>query len=158
MEKNYAFIEGGTELIVEIKPLWEALNVYHQNKAVHFSEKIRENTFDKRHERFFSGEFKVHVEIIKVNDQTQPIGYCICTISSDGIGEIDSLYIEDEHRGSILGQALMNNALEWLQSNKTTTNRIKVAEGNESALNFYKKFGFETRYYILEEIAIKDNQ
>ncbi len=158
MEISFAFIDGGTELINEIKPLWEALNLYHQNKAEHFKEKIKENTFENRHKKFFSGEFKVFVEIVRVNDQVQPIGYCISSLSDDGIGEIDSLFIEDEYRGYILGEALMNNALKWLKSNNSKTNRIKVAEGNEAVLNFYKKFGFETRYYILEEINLKDIQ
>jgi len=146
------YIKGENELINEVKPLWEALNMHHQNNAVSFLGSLQSNTFENRHKKFADAAMKVFVEIVKVDQQEKPVGYSISTIDSDGMGELDSLYVEKEYRKLAIGDQLMNNALDWFRENKTKVNRLKVAEGNENVLKFYKKHGFETRFYVLEEV------
>jgi len=147
---NITYIKGGKELIADIKPLWEALNVHHQSNAIHFLDSIQSNTFEKRHEKFDDETFEVFVELVKVDER--PVGYSISTINSEKMGEIDSLYVEKEYRKLAIGEELMSNAMKWFKENHTKVNRLKVAEGNEHVLKFYKKFGFETRFYVLEDV------
>lgn len=142
---------GGKELIHEIKPLWESLNTYHHNMAINFQDKMQSNSFEKRHNKFKKDTYKVNVEIIKKKEKEQPIAYSITSLNQEGVGEIDSLFVKEEYRNLALGEKLMNNALQWLNKKNINVKRIKVAEGNEVVLNFYKKFGFETRFYVLEE-------
>ncbi len=42
------YIKGGKELVNEVKPLWEALNVHHQKYAINFLDRIQSNTFEKK--------------------------------------------------------------------------------------------------------------
>ncbi len=45
-------------------------------------------------------------------------------------------------RGRGLGSELMRRALEWMDSAGATSRTVVVAEGNERAYGFYRKFGF----------------
>ncbi len=102
--------------------------------------------------KFASESIRVFIELVKVDQQELPIGYSISTIDNDGMGELDSLYVDQEYRKLAIGDQLMNNAMDWFRENETKANRLKVAEGNEHVLNFYQKYGFETRFYVLEEM------
>lgn len=146
------YIKGGVELINEIKPLWDALNIHHQNNAINFADKLCENTFESRHSKFENDELKVFIEIVKKEECGEAIGYSICSINSENMGELDSLYVEKGYRKLDIGNRLMSDAMKWFKENRTKANRLKVAEGNEGVLDFYKKHGFETRFYVLEEV------
>lgn len=150
---RFDFITGSVELIDFIKPLWEKLNKYHEVKSIYFSDKYKNNTFDKRKSKFVSNNnLKVRIDLIKDIEKNLYIGYCISTIDIDQIGEIDSLFIEEEYRKYGLGDQLMNKSVEWLDLNKVKMKVISVAEGNEAVLEFYKRYGFHRRRIILEQI------
>jgi ribosomal protein S18 acetylase RimI-like enzyme len=77
------------------------------------------------------------------------IGYCIATV--DGLnGEIDSLFVVAAYRGKGVGKELMSCALRWLEEQKCETVRVSIAEGNESALNSYRRFGFAERLMVMQ--------
>lgn len=80
------------------------------------------------------------------------IGYLISAITSDGVGVIESIYIEDGFRGQSIGDELMNRALEWLDIHKVDTKEINVVIGNERAYSFYARFGFFSRLVILKQM------
>ena len=150
---KFEFVNGSKELLDLVQPLWEKLNKHHEATSNHFSDKFRSLKFEVRKDKFISGEnLKVKIDLIKDKEKTIYIGYCISTIDKDLIGEIDSLFIEDEYRKYGLGDKLMSRSLDWLNSNQVKTKIIGVAEGNESVLEFYKRYGFYKRRVILEQI------
>ncbi len=149
---HITYIKGGKEFLKEVKPLWEALNVHHQNNAVNFLDQIQSNTFESRHKKFENNDLDVLVELVKCDEKEAPIAYLICTITKESMGEIDSIYVDKTYRKHAIGDQLMNDAMEWFRLKNTKTNRLKVAEGNEHVLKFYEKHGFETRFYVLEEV------
>ena len=149
---NIAYINGSIELLDLTKPLWEKLNNHHRENSNNFSHNYESLTFELRKEKFCNKDLKVNIDLVKDLNRETYIGYCISTINSDLVGEVDSLYLEKECRGQGIGEELMERALIYLNDNNSKKKIIGVAEGNEEVLNFYKKFKFYKRTIILEEI------
>ena len=59
----------------------------------------------------------------------------------DDAGEVYAIYILKEYYGKGVGYALMNKALEKLKANRQAA--VWVLEGNERAIRFYKRCGFQ---------------
>lgn len=134
-----------------LKPLWEKLNEMHMKDSKNFKEFYKSFTFEKRCEIFSDyDESNVRIEVIL--EGNIPIGYCISTINK-GIGEIDSIYIEENYRRSGYGKQFINNAIKWLKDNKTIKIQVAVAEGHESVFPYYEKSGFCLRktYFELKD-------
>jgi ribosomal protein S18 acetylase RimI-like enzyme len=132
--------------IHKIKDLWEELNSFHYKKSSHFKFHFECFTFEKRIERILTKE---HLMIYAAEINSDFVGYCIATVNGN-IGEIDSIFIKKEHRGKHLGYKLTQKALSWLNKFDCDVINVYVVEGNESALPFYKKFGFRERFRVLQ--------
>ena len=139
-------IEINKAEISKIEDLWVELNSYHGEKSSHFKFHFESFTFEKRIERLLTKE---HLVIYVAEINSNPVGYCIATVN-ENLGEIDSIFIKKEHRGNNLGHKLIQKALSWLNKFKCDVINVFVAEGNESALPFYEKFGFRERYRVLQ--------
>jgi diamine N-acetyltransferase len=94
---------------------------------------------------------KLRIELVSVVSQTTDIAYCITTVSADGCGEIDSMFVEEHFRGCGIGSELVRRALGWLDSVGASSKVVTVAHGNERALAFYKRFGFHPLSILLRQ-------
>jgi ribosomal protein S18 acetylase RimI-like enzyme len=129
-----------------IKSLWEGLNAHHLSKSTYFKKHFSEFTFEKRMEGLDKRE-RLIAYVARENGED--IGYCLAT--TDGLnGEVDSLFVEAAYRGRGVGEELMSHALKWLEEQKCETVRVSIAEGNESALGFYRRFGFAERLTVMQ--------
>lgn len=146
------YIHGGIELLAEVKPLWEKLNLHHGSKSSHFSKRYENLTFETRQKKFLS-ENTSALGIDLVKDEGKYVGYCISSLNNEHTGEVESLFIEAEYRGLGVGDELMKRALNWLDEKGAQKKIIGVAEGNEEVLEFYKRYGFYKRSIILEQIT-----
>ncbi|MBN2223888.1 MAG: GNAT family N-acetyltransferase [Deltaproteobacteria bacterium] len=134
--------------IASIKPLWEALNRLHHEKAAEFKEYFGKRTFEQRIEKFRSlPEDRLFVGTAE--DSGVIIGYVVATVSGDGTGEIDSIFVSGDYRTHGVGRALMDQALGWLSGAGGLRFCVGVAEGNEEVFGFYRRFGFYSRMTIL---------
>lgn len=150
---NFKFETGSIELLEFVQPLWEKLNKHHEDKSSYFKSRFINLKFEDRKNKFVNdNNLEVKIDLIKNIGKDLYIGYCISTVNRELVGEIDSLFVEKEYRKYGLGDKLMNRALDWLNSCKVKTKIIGVAEGNESVLEFYKRYGFYKRRVILEQI------
>lgn len=150
--RDLEYIEGSKELLDLVQPLWEKLNRHHKIHSNYFPEKFSQQTFAIRKNKFMCEDnLDVKIDLVKDKETEIYVGYCISTVNREGIGEIDSLYIEKEYRKFGLGDQFMVRALAWLDHKQVKTKIIGVAEGNEAALDFYKRYGFYTRRTILEQ-------
>lgn len=115
-------------------------------KSAHFSNHFSEFTFEKRMEGLNERDrFIAYV----AQDNRENIGYRLASV--DGLnGEIDSLFVETVYRGRGVGEELMFHALKWLEEQKCEAVRVSIAEGNESALDFYRRFGFAERLVVMQ--------
>jgi len=147
--KNINIITGSSELLDQVRPLWEALNALHIGIGGVFSAELAGRTFDHRKQELTGGAGKLHVAIAS---EKEAVGYCISTLRHDGRGEIDSLYVKKAYRSRGLGTRLVKGALQWLDENHAGKKVVAVLEGNAEALRFYQRFGFHPRNVELEYV------
>jgi len=139
------FIHGNEALLDEIQYLWEALNRHHERVSPHFKGDFQENTFHQRKtnllNKYRAGQLRVDI----AKDEGQTIGYVISALSEDGLGEIESIFVQEAYRRQAVGDALMKHAMAWLSNHKPHSIVVDVAVGNEEAYPFYARHGFFPR-------------
>ncbi|GCD10536.1 GNAT family N-acetyltransferase [Clostridium tagluense] len=147
---NICIVEKSIKELELIKPLWEQLNCVHFDKSIYFKSKFEKFTFDKRiksiYEKAQTGTIKI--DMLWNSETENYVGYCLSSIN-DNLGEIESIYIENDYRKFGLGGKLMESSLSWFKLNGITNIQIGVVYSNEEALPFYERYGFYVGTYIL---------
>lgn len=133
--------------ISSIKSLWEQLNTVHLQDSTHFKNHYKNFTFEKRIENLTSKE-QCEYLIKTLLDDNEIVGYCLCSINRK-VGEIDSLFIQEDYREYGYGRNLVQAGLQWFEENYCEKVQVSVAAGHESVLGFYEKFGFYPRLTYL---------
>jgi len=131
-----------------IRNLWEKLNRMHYEDSVYFEDHFESFTFEKRIESLMKipeGDLKITV----VKEGPRFLGYCVSTIKGD-VGEIESLYLEEELRGRGIGKELVESHKAWLKGRGCARIRVGVSFGHDSANAFYHAAGFFERLTYLE--------
>jgi ribosomal protein S18 acetylase RimI-like enzyme len=134
--------------IGSIKPLWEALNRLHLERSANFKEHFSRNTFERRIEKLLALP-EDRLFIGTAEDSGAVVGYVVATLPAEGTGQIESIFIDDDYRARGIATALMERALAWLSGRGCATISVGVAEGNEEAFGFYRRFGFLPRMTTL---------
>ena len=151
IETKILYASGGVELLDEVQPLWEQLNEYHSAVSPHFKTDFLSKTFAGRKKslmkKYPGGQIRIDIAQL----QERSIGYLISAITSDGTGEIESIYIEESYRGQDIGTHLMRRALNWLEASEVHRKLINVAVGNERTYEFYERFGFFPQVVTLKQ-------
>lgn len=147
-----SYIIGKEEFLNDVKPLWEKLNNHHKSKTLFFHSKFENFTFEKRMEALLKDDIKINIVLARNEESKMNIGYCIATKNNEGVGEIQSIFIDDDFRGCNIGEKLMEESLNFLECENAEKILIGVSGGNEEVINFYEKFGFRKRTTILERV------
>ena len=150
-KEDIKYISGGIELLDEIQPLWEKLNQHHEKISPHFSHEFRDYGFSARKARLLQKYADGHLRIDIAQSQEYKVGYIISAMMGAGVGEIESIFVENDFRGQAIGDELMRRALDWLDEQDVHTKVIDVAVGNERAYTFYARFGFFPRVMALKQ-------
>jgi ribosomal protein S18 acetylase RimI-like enzyme len=133
---------GGAALLDRVEPLWQQLRRHHADLSPRWRDDLLSGTFANRRAALLqksAGGMLVSIAIHGDKD----VGYCVTTISAD-VGEVDSLFVMQAHRGRGIGDALMNESLAWLQK-RSGSIVVDVLSGNEAAIRFYARYGFAPR-------------
>ena len=130
----------------EIEDLWNELNSHHKELSINFKDHFDRFTFKERSDQLLKKE---QISIFVAQDEERKVGYCIVSIHR-GIGEIDSIYIAPDYQGKGIGHDLMEKALDWLSKMEITSIKVYVAEGNDTVLPFYEKYGLKKRFTVLQ--------
>jgi len=143
----------GEDRIDIVRPLWEKLRAYHSPLLAGFPGAKPPFNFEPRKQEILAKAEpgKIRVELVSAASDRSDIAYCISTVSKDGQGEIDSMFVEEAFRGRGIGSELVRRALAWLAGAGATSRVVTVAHANEEALAFYKRFGFEPRMILLQQ-------
>ncbi|MEQ1854526.1 MAG: GNAT family N-acetyltransferase, partial [Chthoniobacteraceae bacterium] len=80
------------------------------------------------------------------------MAYCLTSLSPDGVGEVDSLFVAPLYRRSGVGSKLLQRALDWLGDSGAVSQRVVVLHANTEAESFYRRFGFHPRNIELEHL------
>jgi diamine N-acetyltransferase len=147
---DYSVVVIDKKNIDSIRPFWEELNAHHAELSQHFSPHFHAMTFERRKAQFLE---KAQIGQLLITACVYPqggdiVGYCVSNIVKT-VGEIDSLFVKQEHRGSGVGTLLVESAIAWMQSQGIAEISVHVLVGNEGALNFYRKFGLFPRLLLL---------
>jgi GNAT superfamily N-acetyltransferase len=148
---TFAYRVVGEEGIDAVQRLWEKLRAYHSPLLAGLPGAMPPFNFEPRKQELLTkaAPGKLRIELVCTAPNTPDIAYCISTISKDGRGEIDSMFVEETFRGRGIGSELVRHALEWLERAGATSKVVTVAHANEEALAFYKRFGFEPKTILL---------
>lgn len=134
-----------------IESLWKKLNALHYQDSRYFKHHYESFTFQERSTKFKDyDDDSIRIEcLVDIDGKAQ--GYCISTIK-DKVGEIDSLFIDEQARGCGKGKDLVENAISWMKSNDCIKIIVTVADGHESVFGFYQGIGFQPKLTTLELI------
>ena len=150
---NIEYLETDVWGLDLIKGLWEKLNEHHRVHSKYFAEETAQRTFEDRIKSLTDeSKAELHIDLAKNKTSGMIIGYCVSSISNQGQGEIESIYVEPDYRKLGIGDMLMRKALFWLDGKRVTRKRIGVGAGNEEVFGFYSRYGFYPRVIILQQI------
>jgi ribosomal protein S18 acetylase RimI-like enzyme len=137
-----------------IRPLWEQLNQHHASLPTPFAAEIALRKFEPRRRELCEKAHSdgLRIEVARMAEGSPPVAYGIATLSADGAGEIDSLFVLPECRRMGIASMLMQRALDWLRESGAKCQRVVVLHGNEEALAFYRRFGFSPRNIELQQL------
>lgn len=65
--------------------------------------------------------------------------------------ELGSLWVDDEYRSKGIGKELVKEFEKWCREKKVSRLSVDTSAGNERAIEFYRKEGFEDYELILEK-------
>lgn len=93
----------------------------------------------------------LHIDLAKDLDSGEVIAYSVSTVSSDGKGYLESIFVEPNYRENGIGDNLMRKALDWMNDTRAKTIVLEVGVGNEAVLSFYRRYNFHPRTIILQQ-------
>jgi ribosomal protein S18 acetylase RimI-like enzyme len=152
-ELSIDYVSGNQILLDEIRDLWLQLNQHMTACSVDFKQHYSSMTFENRKiallEKTDCGEMRVDIAVDKHTNQK--IGYCLSSIDEAKTGEIESIFVAKDYRGSGVGGTLMQKALAWMDEKAAGKKVVAVGVGNEHAFGFYSRYGFRSRKTIMEQ-------
>jgi GNAT superfamily N-acetyltransferase len=156
------------EKIESCRDLCNELMAFQKSKAYITPELFETMNFDTR--MIPSIQSALHNYTVVVKDDDKIVGYVYSNISpkeaysndfatffdlssirKNNVGCLSQFYIKDEYRQYGVGSILFNMSMEWLkQFDDVEDYFIFVSNGNNEALEFYKRKGFNISHQILD--------
>ena len=154
------YAEKGKGDLDSIAPLWEKLREHQRIHSPHFPEHYARRTWKLRKTDLLqkSESGGLHVHIATDIDTKEIIGYCLSTVSKDGHGRLESIYVEPNYRQSGIGDELMRRALQWMNEIQATTKTLIVGAGNEGVFTFYSRHNFYPKHITLEQVETEKTE
>ena len=166
MELTYEVISE--DKIEYCRDLCNELMTFQKSKAQIKPELFDSMNFETR--MIPSVKNAIHNYIVVVKDEEKIVGYVYSNISpkeaysnnfatffdltsvhQKNVGCLSQFYIKEEYRQYGVGSVLFNMSMKWLkQFDDVEDYFIFVSNGNENALEFYKRKGFSVSHTILD--------
>jgi GNAT superfamily N-acetyltransferase len=150
-------VEGGTERIPDLEPLWRALYEHHRGIAEGVA-RMRpfEDSWRQRRGQYQGWlEGNADAVLLVAERDGRAVGYAMLTAGAgaatwdlgDTVAEIETLSVLAEERGSGVGAALMEAGRRWALERGVRTIAVGLAHTNVGAKRFYEREGF-TPFYL----------
>jgi GNAT superfamily N-acetyltransferase len=149
----YIIVEWDPEDLGVIQKTWERLTEHHASVSTYFKNYFSDYPFEVRRaklDRHAQGGL-MKIDLVMDETKSHTLGHCVSIIDSEGKGELESIYVDEIFRKNGCGQELMKRAIAWFEANHVNEFAIEVALGNEEALVFYEKFGYQPFSYNLKK-------
>jgi ribosomal protein S18 acetylase RimI-like enzyme len=152
---KFIFLEAGADGLDRIQPLWQKLTDHHAGMSLRFAKAAGLRTFEARKQELLAktAADRIRVDLVSTDANGPVIAYCVGTVTSAGVGEIDSIFIEEHWRCRRIGTELMRRALAWLDKMGAASKVVSVMCENEAAMAFYRRFDFHPRAVLLQQVA-----
>jgi ribosomal protein S18 acetylase RimI-like enzyme len=75
----------------------------------------------------------------------QPAGYCVCSASQDGAGDIGLIAVDPRWRRAHLGTALVESALGYFRAAEMRVATVVTQGRNLASQRLYQRCGFVTQ-------------
>ncbi|MEI8061303.1 MAG: GNAT family N-acetyltransferase [Candidatus Berkelbacteria bacterium] len=96
--------------------------------------------------------------VFVAEEADQVIGYVACSISDSApyrkkfkLAELGSMFILENFRSQGVGGKLIAEFFRWAKDQKADRATVTASAGNESAIRFYRRNGFENYDLVLEK-------
>lgn len=166
MNINYEIIPD--EKIECCRDICNELMVFQKSKAYIKPELFDNMNFDTR--MIPSIKSALYNYIVVVKDDAKIVGYVysnispketysnefatffdLSSVSRNNVGCLSQFYIKEEYRQYGIGSKLFKMSIEWLKQFEDIEDYfIFVSNGNNNALEFYKRKGFNVSHEILD--------
>jgi ribosomal protein S18 acetylase RimI-like enzyme len=145
---SFQFKVGSVELLPSCQNLWQLFIENQIKNAGEMADGVAAYLQSQRNGDLLAktNDGKLHIQLVYTSNHEDAIGFCITSLSSDRIGEVEALYVVDKYQGNNLGTKLLQNSLQWLEENNALEQKLIVAAGNEQVFSFYEKFDFSHGY------------
>jgi diamine N-acetyltransferase len=152
---SFQFKEGSSELLASCGILWELFISNQAESAGEMSVGVESYIRSLRDDGLLqkTQDGKLQVQLVFVDDEEEPIGFCVTSLTQERVGEVEALFVVDRYQGNKLGGQLFQNALAWMEKEGATEQRLVVAVGNENVFDFYAKYGFFPGYSTLFRVT-----
>jgi len=156
-DSDFALAFGGPELLDRVEPLWVELRRHHAEMFERWQEELLGASFAQRRAGLINKGSKGLLVLLAVSEG-RDVGYCVCTIGEERLGEVDSIYIAEGYRRRGIGKHLMKEAMGWLKERGAGGIVVDVMAENQEALRFYEKFGFAPRTVRMKCLGLMSNE
>ena len=148
---SFHFQEGSLKLLDSCEHLWELFISNQTQNAGEMSAGIEEYIRSLKNGGLLNKTIngQIHVQLVNVNDNDEPIAFCITSITEDLVGEVEVLFVLESYQGNKLGGKLFEKALSWMEQKGAVEQKLFVAVGNEKVFDFYAKYNFFPGYTTL---------
>ena len=136
-------IEGGTELLDRVAPIWTQLRRHHCELAPQWAQTLIATSFEDRRAKLLT-KASQGLLVLLAECSGEDVGYCISSIDRM-IGEIDSIFVSAAYRWNGIGRAMMSRTLAWFDEHGVNSIAVEIIHGNEAAAEFYALRGFRPR-------------
>jgi ribosomal protein S18 acetylase RimI-like enzyme len=156
------------EKIEYCRDLCNELMVFQKSKAYITPELFDNMNFDTRMVPSINSALYNYIVVVKDNDKIVAYVYSnispkeayandfatffdLSSVKRKNVGCISQFYIKEEYRQYGIGSKLFSKSMEWLNKFDDVEDYfIFVSNGNENALEFYKRKGFSVSNVILD--------
>jgi ribosomal protein S18 acetylase RimI-like enzyme len=144
-------IQGSEELLDRVEPLWKQLREHHASVARIWRDQLLPADFRPRREYLLS-HCAGGLLVLLANIDSQDVAYCICSISAERDGEIDSLFVAPRYRRQGIATTLVTEGLRWLREREVRAIFVDVMDGNSDPMKLYERFGFRARTIRMRQL------
>ncbi|MDH6522567.1 ribosomal protein S18 acetylase RimI-like enzyme [Streptomyces sp. SAI-135] len=136
-----------------LERLWKQLLVHHDRAAGHLTSlgavRPPEESWRLRRGQYLEWLREPLTSVLVAHDGDFIAGYAVVRVVhapgswewGDQVGVLETLVVDDEARGTGVGQALLGTARERLAALGIQIMKISVIAGNEGAVRFYRREG-----------------
>ena len=150
MNKNVIIRESKESDSQAVYGLFRVIADLHKNgRPDMFPDLVSKYTVDEVRERLSGEDNGVFVADL----EGKTVGYVFCEVIREGAGYtlyIDDLCVDPDFRRMGIARMLMDKTKEYAKTKNCAFIMLNVWEFNQSAIEFYEKYGFETRTRHME--------